>query len=180
MADVAIVIGHHEEAKGATLALGSHTIQEYDFWSPFAHELALTLQIWGHEAAVVERPSAQPDRELAQRVHDTSADAAIELPFNASRDATASGTEMLYWHSSTEGRRLTDKLQGETVSVLQTRDRGTKGRGRQKTWPFLRYTEMPAVICEPAFATNERDRWKLLTRQMALMAAYRRAILDWL
>lgn len=187
MADVAIVIGHHPTAPGATLELGDHSIYEYHFWKPFARELAASFDTnWnafnGVDAVyVIERPNPNPDEKLAARVNETNADATIELHFNSFSDEAAQGTEMLHWHNSVQGEKLAELLHKRTTKALDTHHRGAKGRdGSDRGGTFLRLTAMPAVICEPAFGSNEDDAWKLLTRQADLLQAYRLALIEYL
>jgi N-acetylmuramoyl-L-alanine amidase len=176
MSDIAIVIGHHPDAPGASLELGPRSIHEYDLWAPFARELALTLKATGVDAAVVHRPHEDPDQALARRVNETQAAAAIELHFNA-YDGPAHGTEMLHWPTSTGGEQLATLLQTHVTDALETEPRRVVGT---REFPFLRLTEMPAVICEPAFGTAPQDAWTLLTHQPALLRAYRQALVDYL
>ena len=180
MPDVAIVVGHHPAAKGAALTVGERQIQEYDFWLPFAYALRRCLYFSDIGYAVIQRPNPKPDAELMRRVNDTGAKLAIELHFNGFSDPRAQGSEMLYWHTSEQGRLLADLLQQYTVRTLRVHDRGLKPVQRGRGAAFLRGTRMPAVICEPAFGTNPGDAWKLLTRQMHLVEAYAGAIADFL
>ena len=180
MPDVAIVVGHHPAAKGAALTVGERQIQEYDFWEPFAYTLCARLSVYGIEAERIYRPNERPDDELMQRVNATGARCAIELHFNAFSDPRAQGSEMLYWHTSEQGRLLAGLMQQHTVPALGVHDRGLSGVMRGRGAAFLRGTRMPAVICEPAFGTNPDDAWKLLTRQMQLVEAYAWAIVDFL
>ena len=180
MPDVAIVVGHHPDAKGAALTVGERQIQEYDFWLPFAIALMGHPFLLDITSTVVRRPNPKPDAELMRRVNDTGARCAIELHFNAFSDPRAQGSEMLYWHASDKGRLLADLLQQYTVRTLRVHDRGLKPVHRGRGAAFLRGTRMPAVICEPAFGTNYGDAWKLLTRQMQLVEAYAGAIADFL
>lgn len=176
MSDVAVVIGHHPDAPGAKLELGNFSIHEYPFWKPFARELALTLEAKNIDAEVVERPNENPDSVLAERVNRTEAEAAIELHFNAF-DGRARGTEMLHWETSDRGERLATMLQEHVTSELGTQDRRVEGT---RNFPFLQLTQMPAVICEPAFGSTPSDAWKLLTGQANLLRAYRTALSDFL
>ena len=180
MPDVAIVVGHHPDAKGAALTVGERQIQEYDFWLPFAYALRRCLYFSDIGYAVIQRPNPKPDAELMQRVNATGARCAIELHFNGFTDPRAQGSEMLYWHASDKGRLLADLLQQYTVRTLGVHDRGLRGVRRGRGAAFLRGTRMPAVICEPAFGTNPDDAWKLLTKQMQLVEAYAGAIADFL
>ena len=180
MPDVAIVVGHHPAAKGAALTVGDKRIQEYDFWRPFADVLWAKLSVYGIECLPIDRPSRMPYDELMRIVNDTRAACALELHFNGFSDPRAQGSEMLYWHTSEQGRLLADLLQQYTVRTLGVHDRGLKPVQRGRGAAFLRGTRMPAVICEPAFGTNPVDAWKLLTRQMQLVEAYAGAIADFL
>lgn len=187
MPSVAIVTGHHPDSPGANLELEGFSTSEYEFWKPLARELANTLE---HDlqrldptgvAYVIERPNERPDSELTNKINATGADCAIELHFNSFSDPSANGTEMLHWHSSSEGKSLAHELHERTITALGTRGRGLKqvssgGRGDV----FLGSTRMPAVICEPAFGSNPEDAWKLLTGQADLLRAYREAIIDFL
>lgn len=178
MADVAIVIGHHPDAPGAALDVCGDVVHEYDFWKPFAHVLASMMAGRGYQAAVIERPHAQPDGALAERVNATGARAAIELHFNSFSDEDAHGTEMLYWGDSWPAKQLADLLRDGTTHALGTRNRG--GKPVYHGYPFLRLTEMPAVICEPAFGSNEADARALLAGQDQLLGAYADALCDFL
>lgn len=171
--NVAIVIGHHPQAPGAALELGAHTLHEYDLWAPFGRELARTLPSTV-DVALIERPNPDPDAELAERVNATDADCAVELHFNASAQR-AEGTEMIHWAGSAEAKRLASRLQRHTLQALDLNDRGVRGR---RDLAFLKLTQMPSVIAEPAFGSDEGDAWTLLTRLPDLMQAYRDAITD--
>lgn len=176
MADIAIVIGHHPDAPGAALTIGDGQVHEHPLWVPFAGELAESLEP-SLSAAVVERPNPEPDAALARRVNETGAACAIELHFNAAESTAAQGTEMLHYEGSRGGHQLAELLQHHTLEALGTKHRGTKGRSQ---YPFLAQTEMSAVICEPAFGSNEGDAFRLLRGLPALMAAYRRAVTTFL
>lgn len=176
MSDLAVVVGHHPNAPGAKLELANRSVYEYHFWKPFARELALTLEATGTDATVVERPNEAPDAALANRVNATGADAAIELHFN-SFDGRAHGTEMFHWPTSPGGERLASLLQNYVTSELNTEPRRVVGT---REFPFLQLTEMPAVICEPAFASAPQDAWSLLVGQTDLLRAYRQALSEYL
>jgi len=174
---VALVVGHHPQAKGAVLTVGDLSIQEYDLWQPLARELAQTLRGHRIESTVVLRPNEDPDEELAERINDTGADCAVELHFNAAASKAAQGTEMLYWADSSDGKRLARHLHDTTTDRLGTDPRGLKPV--MSGYPVLRLTEMPAVIAEPAFGSNSEDAWTLLTGQADVLEAYRTAIRKW-
>jgi len=168
--DVAIVVGHHPNAQGATLSLGQESVTEWELWKDFAYELALTCRQRGLDVQVVRRPNEKPDKALGRRVNDTGADVGIELHFNAAAAEEARGTKMIHWPGSEEGKRLAATLQQTTLNEMGLKSRGTEARD---DLGFLRYTDMPSVICEPAFGSNQSDGFKLLSRLPELMKAYR-------
>jgi len=174
-AAVAIVVGHHPDAQGATLSLGQESVTEWELWKDFAVELALTCRQRGVSADVVRRPNMKPDKALGRRVNETGADVAIELHFNAAAAEEARGTKMIHWPGSDDGKRLAETLQRTTLDKMGLSSRGTEGRD---DLGFLRYTDMPSVICEPAFGSNQSDGFKLLSRLPELMRAYRTAIVE--
>jgi len=173
MPTVAVVIGHHPDAPGAALRLGEHTLHEYSFWRPFGRELVRSLQTVDIGAHLVERPNPDPDQELADRINATGADAAIELHFNSYKNVDVEGTEMLHYTGSEGGEQLAVALLDKTTGAIGTVSRGLRPK---QGWPFLTLTEMPAVICEPAYGSNTGDAWKLMRKQMELLGAYRSAL----
>jgi len=172
--DLALVIGHHPEAPGAPLELAGHRVTEYEVWSQFARELALTLVQRDVQTDVVERPNRHPDQALADRVNNTGATVAVELHFNAAA-GSATGTEMLYYPGSSAGESLAQHLQAETVKALGLEDRGVRSRGDLL---FLKKTVMPAVVAEPFFGSEDTDAFTGLWRLPDLMQAYRTALLQ--
>jgi N-acetylmuramoyl-L-alanine amidase len=175
MADVALVVGHHPDAPGAALSIGSFSTTEYAIWSGFARELARTLRP-EVEAVVFERPDEKITPALLGPVNDSGASCAVSLHHNAVA-GKASGTEMLYFPGSEEGRRLAASMQRHTLEALGLDDRGIRSR---RDLAFLDGTRMPAVIAEPAFGSDEADAWRLLTGLPDLLRAYRKGITNWL
>lgn len=80
---------------------------------------------------------------------------------------------MLHWPTSADGEQLATLLQTHVMDALGTEPRRVVGT---REFLFLRLTEMPAVICEPAFGTHPQDAWALLAHQTALLQAYRQAL----
>lgn len=172
---VAIVVGHHPDSPGAVLRLGDHTVSEYDLWLPFARELSRTFPE-GVDAPVVERPNQRPDAALGDAVDAHDPHCAIELHFNGWKNREAEGTQMQHWPGS-EGENLAAFLLGETLDALGLEDDGILAR---RDNGFLRNTSCPAVVCEPAFGTNSKDAFVVVTRLPRLMRAYRNGVLRYL
>jgi len=176
--DVAIVIGHHPDAPGAVLDVDDYRVSEYDYWTPAAAVLGRMLIGAGITPAIVRRPNPEPDEALAKAVNATGARCAVELHFNSVGDPDAHGSEMLYWGDSWAGKQLADLLLDRTTYAIGTRRRGL--RPKYSGWPFLQLTDMPAVICEPAFASNPAGARRLLAEGDKILRAYGNAIADFL
>ena len=85
-------------------------------------------------------------RWLSDRMHNDGVTLALELHFN-SASPTAEGCEMLYYHNSTQGKRLATMLQREVIVEYNTKNRGIKPMQRfSRGGGFLVNTKSPAVI----------------------------------
>ena len=80
--------------------------------------------------------------------------------------AAATGTETLYWHTSTKGKKLAGLVQKNLVKVLGLADRGIKIRRKpinkadelnQRGWTMFKETNVPYVMLESFFISNDKD-----------------------
>ena len=80
--------------------------------------------------------------------------------------ATATGTETLYWHTSTKGKKLAGLVQENLVKVLGLVNRGIKIRRKpinkadelnQRGWTMFKETSVPYVMLESFFISNDKD-----------------------
>ena len=80
--------------------------------------------------------------------------------------ATATGTETLYWHTSSKSKKLAELIQKNLVGVLGLPDRGIKIRRKpldakdaenQRGWAMFRDTNAPFVMLESFFISNDGD-----------------------
>jgi len=93
----------------------------------------------------------------AQRANRMGADLLISIHLNQSDTAIAEGATTFYFGASVAGRTLAQKIQDRLTSVglLDCRYHG-------RYYPILKETQMPAVIVEPAFATNPTESKRML------------------
>ena len=79
---------------------------------------------------------------------------------------TATGTETLYWHTSSKSKKLAELIQKNLVGVLGLPDRGIKIRRKpldakdaenQRGWAMFRDTNTPFVMLESFFISNDGD-----------------------
>ena len=79
---------------------------------------------------------------------------------------TATGTETLYWHTSSKSKKLAELIQKNLVGVLGLSNRGIKIRRKpldakdaenQRGWTMFRDTNAPFVMLESFFISNDGD-----------------------
>lgn len=105
------------------------------------------------------------------------ADLFISIHCNAAAAEEAKGTETLvYSEDSKEATALAECIQNQIVKSLHTVDRGVKER---PGLAVLRETEMPAVLVETAFITNEEDVQLLMNQKDGFARAIARGVTDY-
>ncbi len=102
---------------------------------------------------------------------------------------TATGTETLYWHTSTKGKKLAGLIQDNLVSVLGLANRGIKIRRKpvdkadelnQRGWTMFRDTKVPYIMLESFFISNNNDLKIGTERKTELAKAVVSAIKDYM
>ena len=115
-------------------------------------------------------------RSLPIEINTTHPSFVISLHCNAF-NTKASGTEVLYYHSSTRGKKLATVFQEKFKAALNLPDRGVKPKGAEDRGGYLlRYTKAPCIICEPFFIDNVNDLVTARGNYVGLVNAYARAI----
>ena len=154
---IAIVVGHNARAQGAVSVDGT---------SEFVWNSDLAEMIRDHDPAgvrIFQRRrgggySAEIDRVYAE-VADWQAAVSIELHFNGSASASASG--VLTLSSGFAGSmNLAEEVHRRCVAVMERRDRGIEVRTRhQRGGRSLWQGKAPASMTEPFFGSNPED-WR--------------------
>lgn len=163
----AICIGHSRAVngrhEGGAVAADGAT-NEWTYNSALAPLIVSALARQRIAAVIVDAYEGHgygaAQRWLATHLKELGVILAVELHFNDSDDAGASGHEWLYWHSSAKGKRLAESLSDEfCLGMPEIRMRGAKALGpNDRGAEFLKGTHCPAVICEPFFGSN-RSNW---------------------
>ena len=97
---------------------------------------------------------------------------AIALHCNA-YDTSTTGTETLYYHSSSKGEQIARECQNTFVKTYGLRDRGIKPcHSEDRGGYLLRYVNAPIVICEPFFIDNDSDYTKVMFNGTTLIDCY--------
>lgn len=169
MKKIAIAIGHGPFQDPGAVSRDKQTTELA--WNT---QLALMIkEAISHRAEVFIVKRVIERVPQAAQVNQTNADIAVDLHLNDSETNTASGTEMLYWPTAKEGKRLAEALQEAAVNVLNLPDRGVKPR---TDLSFLMKTKMPAVIIESFFIDNDKDLQRGNSFKHQLASAYAEAL----
>ena len=177
---VALSIGHSPKEGGAVMSDGSK-YSEYRFWQEKLPMLKEALQALGHEAVITNRSYAggTSPSYAAKACNATGADLAIEFHFNVAESCRATGTETLYWHKSTNGKRAAELVNDAMCEALKLPCRGIKpvSSASDRAASYFTRTTMPAILVEPAFAgSNVTDCDRLQERVALLCKAIAHAV----
>lgn len=154
MRRVALVVGHKPSSKGAYNK--NHDIFEFDFNNELVEKVVKKLTAgWFDkvEPVVVYRDTY---RGLPDKIDAENPDFIVSFHCNA-YNGKPNGTEVLYYHSSTNGKKMAKILQKHLLR-LGFKDRGILGRTAEDRGGYLlRYTNAPCVIAEPFFLDSDAE-----------------------
>lgn len=117
---------------------------------------------------------------VCDRANDEEADIFVSIHCNAATPA-ARGVETFCYSKydrygfKTKGYKLAKKIQRQLADSLDTIDRGVK----EANFIVLKHTDMPAVLVECAFISNEDDLDILVNEQDEIARAIARGITDY-
>ncbi len=168
---VAIAVGHSPEAPGAV----NHTtaLSEFRFNATLAAAIKLALlERKICEVKIFFRLHNLLPREV-KAINQYNPSLALELHANASSDPHATGSECLYWFGSKKGKQIAEVFATNFATFLGLPCRGAKPRHKgERGWYFLQKTNMPAIICEPFFISNNKDLHVAFSNFHRLVEAY--------
>ena len=161
----ALVVGHKKSSPGAVNERSGLT--EFDFNEDLAIRIEKKVK-----KTEVQRIYRRTYNELPDDINTLDPDFIISLHCNAF-NRRASGTEVLYYHSSDAGRTIAEILRRGLVDFLGLPDRGIKPKTSEDRGGYLlRYTNAPCVIAEPFFIDNDQDLSIAKKNLEGLAAAY--------
>lgn len=180
----AICVGHSRSGDSGAESAGG--VSEWNYNVPVGELVAAELRSHGIEVLLLtdykgSGYGAAMDW-VASELDRFGADCALELHFNAA-NKTAQGFEYLYWHSSTNGKKLAQALLDAHALTFNSFNRGIKGKNSgDRGALFLSKPACPSVICEPFFGDNpdEWARYSSEDAQKALAGVYADAVLSFL
>lgn len=152
MSKVAIVIGHSISSQGAENK--HHGLSEFEFNESFAFDIAKKLTSIGIAHEIIYRDEYDT---LPAKINATAPKCIVSLHCNAF-NGEASGSEMLYYHSSEASKQMAQLFQDNICEALSLNDRGILPRHSEDRGGYLlRYTDAPCIIAEPFFIDNDND-----------------------
>ena len=134
-------------------------------------------------AAGVETELLQSDSlyEICEAANASDADIFVSIHCNAAEAEEANGTETWACAGSYRGSMLASCIQNQIVNALDTTDRGVKTATPGVNGLYvLTHTNMPAVLVELAFITNDKDCRMLIDQQDELARAIARGVTDYI
>ena len=169
MKKCALVIGHKKLSPGASNEKSGLT--EFSFNEKLAMEIEDEV-----EDVNIQRIYRRTYNTLPDDINEFNPDFIISLHCNAF-NKTASGTEVLYYHRSKNGRLMAEVLNNEFVNALGLKDRGIKPKSAEDRGGYLlKSTSAPCVIAEPFFIDNDSDLKVVNDNRDALIKAYATSI----
>jgi len=168
---VALVVGHTEESQGAKNI--NYNISEFEYNKKIVESLVRGFSKNSIEVVSVYRDSY---RNLPNEINDLSPDFIISFHCNAF-NKSATGSEVLYYHSSEIGSVIADTFLSNIVATLYLKDRKIKSKHSEDRGGYLlKNTKAPCVILEPFFIDNDEDLSVALSRENELLKSYMHSI----
>lgn len=165
----ALVIGHKKNSPGAVNE--NSRLSEFEF----NEDLALRIE-QKVKKAKVQRIYRRTYQTLPDDTNAFDPGFIVSLHCNAF-NRQASGTEVLYYHSSQKGMKMAEILLKNLVAHMGLTDRGIKPKTAEDRGGYLlRYTNAPCVIAEPFFIDNDQDLARAKEDMDGLAAVYADAI----
>lgn len=149
-------------------AVGKNNRREADINLEAAYEAMRLLEKNG-ETVLLTRASdvylSYKDR--AKIANDWGADYFISFHMNSFVDPLVTGTEVFIYEKASKAEELASLIKAEIVANLRSKDRGIK----EASYIELRETNMPAVIIEAEFLSNEEVEKNFDSKKYGYMVA---------
>ena len=175
--------GHNPE--GVNAGAEGFGMREQDINYEVSQYLAELLRENGNFEIMLSRPTPETSlgttnaESLSERVrmaNEWGADYFISIHTNAAENANANGSEVYVYSLESKAEELAQDVLEQIVDRLGTRDLGVKAN---PSLYVLRRTNMPAILVELAFITNESDAELLRYDRYQFAYAIYKGILDY-
>lgn len=142
-----------------------------------AYDISELLETYLVQAGVEVVGNIQDDdlEYICASANLSEADAFVSIHCNAAENRQANGTEVFAFQEGGKSEILASFIQEQIVNALGTYNRGVK----YARYYVLKHTDMPAVLVETAFISNELDARKLKYDTEEFAKAIARGITDY-
>lgn len=152
--------GHGGTDPGALGKLDGKTINEKDLTLSITYKVKAILDSNGYKTAMTRTGDTLPSlSERPQMANDKNCALFVSVHINSAEDDSANGTEVYYSEENNDNDYgvtsqgfATNILEG-MLKYMNSRDRGV----RMANWAVTRRANMPAVLLEVGFISNEKE-----------------------
>ena len=152
--------GHGGTDPGALGKLNGKTVNEKDLTLSITYKVKAILDSNGYKTAMTRTGDTLPSlSERPQMANDKDCALFASIHINSAEDESASGTEVYYSEENngdefglTSQEFATNVLDG-MLKYMKSNDRGI----RMANWAVIRRSNMPAVLIEVGFISNEKE-----------------------
>lgn len=136
------------------------------------------LKSWGVE--VVGNLQCYDLYRIADEANASGADVFVSIHCNSATPA-ALGIETFYCEGSSRGREVAEFVQEQLIDKMRTTDRGVKNdtQTQYDSIYVLRHTDMPAILIELAFISNDEDAELLRNNTEDFARAIASGLMEW-
>ena len=155
--DVAIVIGHTKQSKGACSPFGVPC--EWDFNSKVSSYLTDIADIYVYDNYASGYTSMV--KRNASKINKGKYKLVIELHYNAASPA-ANGCKALYYFKNDTGKMLAERFSDIVSKRMGVKNNGSSPLSSDKDRGFaaVYYPKFTTILVEPFFGSNEEDTLK--------------------
>lgn len=165
---IAIVIGHHEKAKGALSKYFG--MREFDFYKEvikYIHYVGECFEVdfFEHDSNISGYTTRI--KETANKLNKKEYKLVISLHFNSFFETNENGVETLYYYNSKVGKHYSILFNNFMYNKTGITNRGVKALRNKKDRGFAMcyYPKAPTILIEPFFGSNENDCKKIQSPQ---------------
>ncbi|MDQ0207609.1 N-acetylmuramoyl-L-alanine amidase [Alkalicoccobacillus murimartini] len=161
---IVIDAGHGGKDPGAV----GNDLYEKTVALAISHKVKNRLEDEGYEVVMTREVDTFVSLEnRALKSNEWPADLFVSIHANGYADAAANGIETFYYHGSAQGKQVARSIQHQLVEMTGNRSRGVFAAD----FYVLKHTNMPSVLVETGFVSNEKDATLLKTEEYQEKAA---------
>ena len=157
---IMIDAGHGGTDPGAIGNLNGKTINEKDLTLTLAYKVKAILESNGYKTAMTRTGDTLPSlSERPQMANDMDCALFVSIHINSATSTGAYGTEVYYSEENNgdeygvTSQELATKVLDEMLKYMKSNDRGV----RMANWAVIRRSNMPAVLVEVGYISNEKE-----------------------